>query len=88
MFVYITSKFVKKWSRDCKLLALRYDSIAYRDAFKFNMLTITILPSRIKEIIPKQNTDLINQISINGGLIISKYYKDALNFKEQMSGYV
>ena len=49
------------------------------------MLTITILPSRIKEIIPKQNTDLANQISINGGLIISKYYKDALNFKEQMS---
>lgn len=52
------------------------------------MLTITILPSRIKEIIPKQNTDLANQISINCGLIISKYYKDALNFKEQMSGYV
>ena len=56
------------------------------------MLTITILPSRIKEIIPKQNTDLANKISINGGLIISKYYKDALNFKEhfkeQMSGCV
>ena len=52
------------------------------------MLTITILPSRIKEIIPKQNTDLVNQISINGGLIIRKYYKDALNFKEQMSGCV
>lgn len=44
------------------------------------MLTVTILPSRIKKIIPKQNTDLANQISINGGLIISKYYKDALNF--------
>ena len=52
------------------------------------MLTITILPSRIKEIILKQNTDLANQISINGGLIISKYYKDTLNFKEQMSGCV
>lgn len=46
------------------------------------MLIITILPSRIKEIIPKQNIDLANQISINGGLIISKYYEDALNFKE------
>ncbi|WP_180383737.1 hypothetical protein [Campylobacter devanensis] len=52
------------------------------------MLTVTILPSKIKEIIPKQNTDLANQISINGGLIISRYYKDALNFKEQMSGCV
>lgn len=69
-------------------VALRCDSITYRVALKFNMLTITILPSRIKEIIPKQNTDLANQISINGGLIISKYYKDTLNFKEQMSGYV
>lgn len=68
------------------VLALRCDGIAYRVAFKFNMLTITILPSRIKEIVPKQNTDLANQISINDGLIISKYYKDALNFKEQMSG--
>ncbi len=47
---------------------------------KFNMLTITILLSRIKEIISKQNTDLANQISINGGFIISKYYKDTLNF--------
>ncbi|MBO7154880.1 MAG: hypothetical protein J6V67_03210 [Campylobacter sp.] len=52
------------------------------------MLTVTILPSRRKEITPKQNTDLANQISINCGLIISKYYKDALNFKEQMSGCV
>ncbi|WP_086304310.1 DNA-processing protein DprA [Campylobacter devanensis] len=69
-------------------LAFICDGIAHRAAFKFNMLTITILPSRIKEIIPKQNTDLANQISINGGLIISKYYKDALNFKEQMSGCV
>jgi predicted Rossmann fold nucleotide-binding protein DprA/Smf involved in DNA uptake len=51
------------------------------------MLIIKILLSKIKEIIPKQNTDLANQISINGGLIISNY-KDALNFKEQMSGYV
>ena len=65
-------------------VALRCDGIAYRAAFKFNMLTITILP----KIIPKQNTDLANQISINCGLIISKYYKDALNFKEQMSGCV
>ena len=70
------------------ILAFRCDGIAYGAAFKFNMLTIAILPSRIKEIIPKQNTDLVNQISINGGLIISKYYKDALNFKEQMSGCV
>ena len=31
---------------------------------------------------------MANQISINGGLIISKYYKDTLNFKEQMSGCV
>ena len=69
-------------------LAFRCDGIAHRAAFKFNMLTITILPSRIKKIIAKQNTDLANQISINGGLIISRYYKDALNFKEQMSGCV
>lgn len=69
-------------------LAFRCDGIAHRAAFKFNMLTITILPSKIKEIIPKQNTDLANQISINGGLIISRYCKDTLNFKEHMSGCV
>lgn len=88
MFVYIASKFVKNGAVIASGLALRCDGIAHRASFKFNMLTITILPSRIKEIIPKQNTDLTNQISINGGLIISKYYKDALNFKEQMSGCV
>ena len=86
--MYIASKFVKKEAVIASVLALRCDGIAYRVAFKFNMLTIMILPSRIKEIIPKQNTDLANQISINGGLIINKYYKDALNFKEQMSGCV
>lgn len=83
MFVYIVFKFVKNGVVIGSGLALRCDGIAYRIAFKFNMLIITILPSRIKEIIPKQNTDLANQISINSG-----YYKDALNFKEQMSGYV
>lgn len=80
MFVYIASKFVKNGVVIASGLALRYDSIAYRVAFKFNMLIIKILLSRIKEIISKQNTDLANQISIHGGLIISKYYKDALNF--------
>lgn len=64
MFVYIVFKFVKNGVVITSGLALRYDSIAYKAAFKFNMLTITILPSRIKEIIPKQNTDLTNQISI------------------------
>ena len=87
-FVYIASKFVKNGAVIASGLTLRCDGIAHRAAFKFNMLTITILPSRIKEIIPKQNTDLANKISINGGLIISKYYKDTLNFKEQMSGCV
>ena len=80
VFVYIVFKFVKNVTVIASGLALRYDSIAYRVVLKFNMLTITILPSRIKEIIPKQNIDLANQISIKGGLIISKYYKDALNF--------
>lgn len=64
MFVYIVFKFVKNGAMIVSGVALRCDSIAYRVALKFNMLTITILPSRIKEIIPKQNTDLANQISI------------------------
>lgn len=81
MFVYIVFKFVQNGAMIASGLALRCDCIAYRAAFKFNMLTITILPSRIKEIIPKQNSDLTNQISIHDGLIISKYYKDTLNFK-------
>ena len=53
MFVYIASKFVKNGAVIASGLTLRCNGIAYRAAFKFNMLTITILPSRIKEIIPK-----------------------------------
>lgn len=53
VFVYIIFKFVKNVTVIASGLALRYDSIAYRVVLKFNMLTITILPSRIKEIIPK-----------------------------------
>ncbi|WP_086233643.1 DNA-processing protein DprA [Campylobacter devanensis] len=53
MFVYIASKFVKNGVVIASGLALRCDGIAHRAAFKFNMLTITILLSRIKEIIPK-----------------------------------
>lgn len=86
--MYIASKFVKNGVVIASGLAFICDGIAHRAAFKFNMLTITILPSKIKEIIPKQNTDLANQISINGGLIISRYCKDTLNFKEHMSGCV
>lgn len=80
VFLYIVFKFVKNRVVIASGVALRCDDIAYRAALKFNMLTITILPSRIKEIIPKQNTDLANQISINSGYIISEYYKDALKF--------
>ncbi|WP_272888047.1 hypothetical protein [Campylobacter devanensis] len=43
MFVYIAFKFVKNG-----VVIFRCDGIAHRAAFKFNMLTITILPSRIK----------------------------------------
>ena len=76
-FLYIVFKFVQNGVVIVSGVALRCDGIAYRAAFKFNMLTITILP----KITPKQNTDLANQIYINCGLIISKYYKNDLNFK-------
>lgn len=84
----IVSKFAKNKTVIVSGLALGCDSIAHKVALKFNTPTIAILPSTIKSILPSQNSDLANQIVINGGLLISEYYKDAINFKEQISRYV
>lgn len=68
-------------------LAHGCDSIAHKMALKYSGVTVAILPSTLANIIPNDNSDLAQQIVLNGGLLISEYYKEA-NAKEQISRFV
>lgn len=49
------------------------DSIAHKATLKYGGKTIAVLPSGLKNIYPKCNEDLYNQIIQSGGLVISEY---------------
>lgn len=68
-------------------LAHGCDSIAHKMTLKYNGVTVAILPSTLANIIPSDNRELAEEIVLNGGLLISEYYKEA-NTKEQISRFV
>lgn len=49
------------------------DSIAHKTALKYGGKTIAVLPSGLRNIYPKSNEILYNEIIQNGGLVISEY---------------
>lgn len=57
-------------------LAIGIDSIAHKTCLKYSGETIAVLPCGFKNIYPKQNTDLVNKIIKEGGLIITEYEED------------
>ena len=68
-------------------LAHGCDSIAHEVALRHNGATVAILPSTLANIIPSDNTDLAEQIVLNGGLLLSEYYKEPAA-REQISRFV
>ena len=60
-------------------LAIGCDEIAHRTALQNNGLTIAVLPSGVKNIVPAKNRDLAEKIVFNNGCLVSEYpiYDDA-----------
>lgn len=69
-------------------LALGCDGIAHHQALLSGGKTIAILPSPLNQILPKQHIQLANEIVEQGGLVISEYYKPALDFRTQSKYYI
>ena len=69
-------------------LALGCDSIAHRTALKNGGKTIAILPGTLDSIIPKENTELAEQIVKQGGLLISEYYEAPKSKNDMISRFV
>ena len=76
-------KFVKELVKyDLKIvsgMALGIDLIAHKEAIKEGEKTIAVLPSGLKNIYPKENIKLYEEIISNGGCVISEYepYEEA-----------
>ena len=70
-------KFVKELIKfDIKIvsgMALGIDTVAHKEALKKGGKTIAVLPSGLKNIYPKENAKLYNEIISNGGCVISEY---------------
>ena len=66
-------------------LALGCDTYAHRGALKTVGKTTAVLGSALNNIYPKENSDLIDEIIFNGGLIISEYF---INSKTLPSNFI
>ncbi len=69
-------------------LAWGCDSIAHKTALENEGKTVAILPSPLSGIIPKENTDLANQIVDQGGLLVSEYYESPKSKNDMISRFV
>ncbi len=54
-------------------MAVGSDTLAHEIALEYTGKTIAVLPSGFKNIFPKQNKKLFNEIVKKGGLVISEY---------------
>ncbi|HEB9342981.1 TPA: DNA-processing protein DprA [Campylobacter coli] len=87
----IVKEFVNNGAVIVSGLAIGCDTIAHKEALNNDGVTIAILPSTIKNIYPKENLELAENIVLNGGLLISEYYSEiqtSNHFKEQISRLV
>ena len=63
-------------------MAAGIDSAAHSSALKYNLPTIAVLGSGLKNIYPQKNKELFDNIILSGGLVISEYppYSPPLKF--------
>ena len=57
-------------------LAYGIDSIAHKTCLKNSGKTIAVLPSGLKNIYPREHTELVQTILENGGAVVSEYEED------------
>lgn len=69
-------------------LALGCDTIAHKTALDNNGKTIAILPCSLDSVIPKENTELANEIVEQGGLLVTEYYEAPQSRNEMISRFV
>ena len=69
-------------------LAKGCDTVAHSESINNNAKTIAFLPSTIKNIYPKENISLANEIVKNDGLIITEYVNEAKNKYETVKRFI
>lgn len=69
-------------------LALGCDSISHKVAVENDRPTIAILPNHLDEILPRQNTELAQDIVYKGGLLLTEYYTPFNDIRELSSRYI
>lgn len=69
-------------------LAKGCDAIAHKVCTDTGNKTIAILPSQIKKITPAVNRNLAKDIVINGGLLLTEYYKEPLSRQEAIGRFI
>jgi DNA processing protein len=73
---YFASGFAKRGIPIISGMALGIDSIAHKEAVKFNSPTIAVLGTGFNHIFPKENLELMQEILDTGGLVITEYPPD------------
>lgn len=82
------AEIVKKGGNIISGLALGCDSIAHKTCLENNGKTIAVLPSRLNNILPKENINLANEIVAKGGLLITEYYNEPVEKFESSARYI
>lgn len=76
------TEFCKEFSlRDIPVvsgLAVGSDTIAHKTAIEYGGKTIAVLPSGLKNVYPKVNSDLFEEIIENDGLVVTEYENDKM----------
>lgn len=69
-------------------LAKGCDAIAHKVCVNTGNKTIAILPSQISKITPAVNRSLAKEIVINGGLLLTEYYKEPLSRQDAIGRFI
>lgn len=85
---YVVKRLVENGVTIVSGLALGCDTIAHDETLKSNGVTVAILPSTLQKINPATNIELANEIVLQGGLLITEYYKEAQSKHEFINRYI
>jgi len=85
---YVVKEFIANGVTIVSGLALGCDTIAHDETLKNGGATVAILPSTLEKIMPSSNAELANEIVVNGGLLITEYYKEANSKHEVINRYI
>lgn len=84
----VTAEILRHGATIVSGLALGCDTIAHRTALEVGGKTIAILPGPLNKIIPDENTELAEEITRRGGLLLSEYYDKPSGKTEMISRFV